>query len=452
MREDRSEYNSLPPPLTERAASADAARLAGRCGTPRRPTKREAFATPSVDTGSRLLWRLLRQHVSLPQLAAFFMANLLGMFIVMLGCQCYRDVRPLFASDDGILQAQYVIIHKPVSSMSALGMGQTATFSEEEIRQIEAQSFCRRVGRFSASQYDVYCRIAVKGMPSIGTEMFFESVPDGYIDTPPSDWKFDPSAPAIPIILPRSYLALYNFGFAQTRSLPKLSEGVVGMIELDVTLSGGGRQEKYSARVVGFSSRLNTILVPESFMQWSNERLGGVGEAPSPSRLILEVTNPADDSLVTYLNEQGYETENDQQDAGRAMYVVRLLVAVVVAVGVLICALSFYLLLLSIYLLVEKNTDKLHNLLLIGYSPARTARPYQLLSAGVSLGVWVLAAVLLILVRRYYMNLLWSMFPRLTEGSVWPVLLLGFMLLLAASILNAVVIRRRIIMIWKNKH
>lgn len=411
-----------------------------------------AVNTPSGSTGSRLLWRLLRQHVSLPQLAAFFMANLLGMFIVMLGCQCYRDVRPLFSSDDGILQAQYVIIHKPVSTMSALGMGRTATFSEEEIHRLEAQPFCRRVGRFSASRYDVYCRLAVKGMPAIGTEMFFESVPDGFIDTPPSDWKFDPTAPVIPIILPRSYLALYNFGFAQTRALPKLSEGVVGMIDLDVTLGSGALQEKYHARVAGFSSRLNTILVPEAFMQWSNDRLGGVGEPPLPSRLILEVTNPADDSLVTYLNEQGYETENDQQDAGRAMYVVRLLVAVVVAVGVLICALSFYLLLLSIYLLVEKNTEKLHNLLLIGYSPARVARPYQILSAGVSLGVWVLAAALLILVRRYYMNLLWSMFPRLTDGAVWPVLLLGAVLLLAASTLNAVVIRRRILIIWKNKH
>ena len=450
MKEDHPEYSRPSCQVPQRATNdlVECHQTFG--GVPPKSPRPATGNIFSVGGGSRLLWRLLRQHVSLPQLAAFFLANLLGMFIVMFGCQCYRDVSPLFSSDDGILQAQYVIIHKPVSSMSALGMGRTATFSEEEIRQIEAQPFCHRAGCFSASQYDVYCRLAVKGMPAFGTEMFFESVPDSFVDAPPTGWQFDPASPVIPIILPRSYLALYNFGFAQTRSLPKLSEGVVGMIELDVTLRGGGRQESYKARVAGFSSRLNTILVPESFMQWSNARLSGVGESPAPSRLILEVSNPADDSLVTYLNEQDYETEDDQQDAGRVMYVVRLLVAVVVAVGVLICALSFYLLLLSIYLLVEKNTEKLHNLLLIGYSPARVARPYQILSAGVSLGVWVLAAALLILVRRYYMNLLWSMFPRLTDGAVWPVLLLGAVLLLAASTLNAVVIRRRILMIWNS--
>ena len=32
---------------------------------------------------------------------------------------------------------------------------------------------------------------------------------------------------------------------------------------------------------------------------------------------------------------------------------------------------------LSIYLLLQKNTSKLENLLLIGYSPAKVALPYQ---------------------------------------------------------------------------
>ena len=66
----------------------------------------------------------------------------------------------------------------------------------------------------------------------------------------------------VPIILPRSYLAIYNFGFAQSQSLPKLSEGVVGMIELGIVLRGDGREERLKGRVIGFSSRLNTILVP----------------------------------------------------------------------------------------------------------------------------------------------------------------------------------------------
>lgn len=39
-----------------------------------------------------LVWKLLRQHISLPQLAGFFFANLCGMVIVLLSVQFYKDI------------------------------------------------------------------------------------------------------------------------------------------------------------------------------------------------------------------------------------------------------------------------------------------------------------------------------------------------------------------------
>ena len=43
----------------------------------------------------RFVWKLLRQHISVPQLAGFFFANLFGMVIVLLGVQFYKDVIPV---------------------------------------------------------------------------------------------------------------------------------------------------------------------------------------------------------------------------------------------------------------------------------------------------------------------------------------------------------------------
>ena len=45
---------------------------------------------------NRLVWKLLRQHISVGQLAGFFLANLFGMMIVLLSVQFYRDVLPDF--------------------------------------------------------------------------------------------------------------------------------------------------------------------------------------------------------------------------------------------------------------------------------------------------------------------------------------------------------------------
>lgn len=133
----------------------------------------------------------------------------------------------------------------------------------------------------------------------LSTDMFFESVPDEFVDIKLDKWHFDEETHTIPIIIPRNYLNLYNFGFAQSRSLPKLSEGLMGLIQMDIMMRGNGRVEQYKGNIVGFSNRLNTILVPQSFMNWANKNFAPDAEA-QPARLIIEVSNPADSSIASY--------------------------------------------------------------------------------------------------------------------------------------------------------
>ena len=49
---------------------------------------------------SALIWKLLRQHISIGQLAGFFLANLFGMMIVLLSVQFYKDIIPVFTEGD----------------------------------------------------------------------------------------------------------------------------------------------------------------------------------------------------------------------------------------------------------------------------------------------------------------------------------------------------------------
>lgn len=42
------------------------------------------------------------------------------------------------------------------------------------------------------------------------------------------------------------------------------------MIQMDITLRGNGRVEQFKGQIAGFSNRLNTILVPQTFMDWAN--------------------------------------------------------------------------------------------------------------------------------------------------------------------------------------
>lgn len=397
----------------------------------------------------RLVWKLLRRHISLPQFAGFFFANLLGMLIVLLSLQFYRDVKPVLSGDDGFIRPDYLILSKRVSTLNSIGLGSVSTFSQKEMDELRSQPFAKSVGAFTASQYKVACSMGINGVARFGTEMFFESVPDAFVDVDLGKWHFQEGDDVVPIILPRTYLAIYNFGFAQSQNLPKISEGVVGMVEMTIAMQGAGRTEYIKGRVIGFSTRLNTILAPESFIRWSNARYAPDADT-EPSRIILEVDNPADDAILNYINGKGYELEDDKLDAGRMTFFLRLTSGIVMLVGLLISLLSFYILMLSIYLLVEKNTEKMRTLLLIGYSPSRVALPYQLLTIGMNAAVLLLAVGCLFLARSFYMERLWTVFPQMSDGSILPALGLGLLLFAVVSIVNAIIIRHRINQIWKN--
>ncbi len=394
-----------------------------------------------------LVWKLLRCHISVSQLFGFFLANLLGMFIVLLSLQLYVDLRPLLQENGGAIKSDYVILSK---QMGGIGKDQTDTFSESEIKEIEEQRFVASVGRFRASQYQVDCSLAMTEGKNFGTQMYFESVPDEFVDADKQKWTFDESNPLIPIILPRNYLSIYNFGFAQSRSLPQISEGMVSMLDVKVRLRGNGRDEMMNGFVAGFSSRINTILVPESFMEWSNQRYA-TEQSLEPTRLILRMSNPADDAIPQFVQEHSYDIDEDKLDAGKMMFFLKLISAVVMVIGLLISLLSVFILLLSIYLLVQKNTMKLQNLMLIGYSPLRVAKPYIMLTVFVNLGVLLMAVVLMLLCRDAYMQYLWQMFPTLQDAVAWPAMLLGILLFVLVAVLNVFVINRRVMNIWSHK-
>jgi hypothetical protein len=388
-----------------------------------------------------MIWKLLRQHISVAQLVGFFLANLCGMVIVLLSVQFYKDVLPVFTQGDSFMKKDYVIVSKKVSTLGSL-VSKGATFSKTDIAEMQEQPFAKKTGAFTPAQFEVSAGMGMAGM-QLSTAMFFESVPDEFVDVRLEGWTYREGQDEIPIIIPRNYLNLYNFGFAQSRNLPQLSEGVMGMMTLDIRLSGQGRTEQMKGRIVGFSNRLNTILVPQAFMDWANVTFGK-GEENAPSRLIVEVDNPADDRIAKYFKDKGYDTEGDKLDAGKTTWFLKMIVGIVLSVGLIISVLSFYLLMLSIYLLLQKNTKKLENLLLIGFSPAAVARPYQVLTVALNAAVAVIGILVLYMVRGGYMDMLRRMVPDLQKGSLWPALLTAGILFLVVSVLNVLAVRRKV--------
>ena len=388
----------------------------------------------------KLIWKLLRHHISVAQLAGFFLANLCGMVIVLLGIQFYNDVLPIFTQSDSFLKKDYIVVSKKVSTLGSF-LGRSNQFSNGDIEEVKEQPFTESVGPFTSSHFQVSAGLGIEGI-QMSTAMFFESVPDEFVDIETDKWRFTPGDGTIPIIIPRNYLNLYNFGFAQSRSLPQISEGLMGTISLDIRIAGKGKRDNYKGRIVGFSNRLNTILVPDAFMKWANTQYAE-GKQKGPSRLIIEVNNPTDERIAHFFEDKGYETENDKLDNGKAAWFLKIIVGIVLSVGLVISILSLYILMLSIFLLLQKNTYKLENLLIIGYSTRKVAFPYQAMTVLLNGLVLVLSTVIVILVRHIYSNLMDEMGLTIDTGAPWLAIGAGIVLFLIVSAINTTLIYRK---------
>lgn len=394
-----------------------------------------------------LVCKLLRQRMSAGQLIGFSLANLVGLSIVLLSLQFYLDVIPFFSRGDSFMKETYAVVGKRVLVSQTLA-GDTPSFTSAEIADFSKQPFVRRLEKFTPAQFDVFASIG-NAQAGLGftTDMFFEAIPDRYVDADLSKWNYRLGGDTIPVILPKNYLNLYNFGFASTKGLPALSEAMVGMVQIRFYLRGTQQNRQMAGRVVAFSDRINTILVPQAFMNEANAALSP-DRHPLALRLIVELTNPADERFVNYLRQCDYEEEGNAGDASRITFFLRLVTGIVMVVGLIICTLSFYILLLSIFLLLQKHTEKIDNLLLIGYSPSQVALPFHALMLILNVSVQVISLVVVYNLRRYYTPLLEKMLPGYSSGAVWPVFIAALCIFLLMEVLHYFSVRQKIRGIW----
>lgn len=392
----------------------------------------------------KLVWKLLKQNISKAQMIGFFVANLIGLSIVLLALQFYFDVNPFFSQKDTLFKRDFFVVTKKVNIVSTLDKG-ISGFTPKEIDEIKNTRFVKSIGQFTTSQFTVFGGISQQtgGGQAFNTEMFFEAIPDNFIDVKSKDWKFSENDTSIPIIIPKNYLDLYNFGFAEARMMPKISEGMASMVGMNITIVGNNQTQKFTGSIVGFSNRINTILVPESFMKWANEKYGNQKET-NPSRLILEISNIANPQIATFFKNKGYEVEGENQAVGRMAFFMRIIVALVAGVGVLISLLSFAILILSIYLLLQKNMKKVENLRLIGYSKSVVSRSYEILSVGINFVVLVGALIIVAVLRTYYADTMSKVWSDFQQTNILVISLIGIGIFAVLSVVNVVIIRRKI--------
>lgn len=384
---------------------------------------------------------LLKKNLSKGQLLGYAFANLVGLTVILSGILFYCDSRHHQKNNDNFFSDDYLVVSKKVKGLNL----EPVAFTPAEITDLSAQPWVKKVGKFTSADFSVKASINMggKGMTSF---LFFESVPDDFFDKLPYGWGFDPEKRFIPIVLNRDYLALYNFGFALPQGLPQLSEEMIGTVPLKLILNGNnGKTDLFDAAVVGFSSRLNTIAVPQEFMDWANERYSD-NEPEEASRLIIKIDRLKSGDFESYLQENNLEVAGDKEADSKIAEFLGVVSGVTTATGVVISLLALFIILLSISLLLQKSRGLLRNLLLLGYSPSQPAKYYEKIVISINLTLTLLAVGFSFICRLIWHKSLVSI--GLGNGNVLFMLGTALVYFLIISLINIIVIRRHLSSIW----
>jgi hypothetical protein len=313
-----------------------------------------------------ILKKLLSQNRNPAQIIGAAVGAFIGLTLLLFALQTWFDLRQILrGASDG---DNYVTINKPVSLANTL-FGKSV-FSPEEIKTIGNQPFVQSVGAFTANRFKVG---ASSRMLNFYTELFFESIPSAYLDVEATDFRWQEGLNELPIILSKDYLALYNFGFAISQGLPQFTPATIRQVTIDITLRGNGREQTFQGRIVGFSERINSVLVPEGFMTFANNNFGDQDDAGT-SRLLLKVGNPYDQQLTNFLDEKGYELSSGRLIGGRLGSILNATIAALAGIGVLLMILSIIVFILNYQLIISKSVADIRLLRQIGYRPADIAK------------------------------------------------------------------------------
>lgn len=380
-----------------------------------------------------LVSKLLRKNISSAQILGYALANLVGLSIIMTALQFYADANSVINGEEKLVASDYIIVSKSVSPLG----GGNLEFSEAEIDEIASQPWATDLAQFTSSQYNVNASIDMAGR-GMSTSLFFESVPDRFIDLSKSSWKYVDGDENVPIILPKDYLSLYNFGFASSHGLPTISEEMIGLIPIRLSLSGNGIQKYFSGHIIGFSSRINTILVPENFINYTNSIFAESNTAPS--RIIIEVSNPGDPAVNTFLSEHNYDTGAGNNDNSRLNFFLTMITGIVITIGGIISFLSLFILLLSLHLLLQKNYDKIHSLMMLGYKPGYISRVYRRIVITTNVIVLLLATAISISASHYWTKLFDTL--NITPQPKTTTIIIGALIIFGITLINIMTINR----------
>ena len=287
-----------------------------------------------------------------------------GVMLLLCCVQMYININQLLKEKNPRKNGyDFISVTKTITNEN---MGKDNRFSEADVEDFKKQPFIADAAPLLSNQFRA--KASAGDIIPFSTDLFLESIQDNFIDTLPPSFKWQPGQQDVPVIFSADFLEMYNV-FAPAQGLPQLSESSIGAVNIILECSApDGTIMKFRGHIVAVSDRLNTVLVPESFLTWGNKMFSTQPEQPA-ARVYIKTTDANSVALQSYLQLKNYHVNKDKTKFGRIKSTLQAIVAGLGGLAILVVLLSVLLFSFYLQLMISRSKDNLQLLLTLGYSP-----------------------------------------------------------------------------------
>lgn len=344
---------------------------------------------------------LFRNSTNFQFLFATFGA-LIGLTSLLLSLQLILDVRSFHSNEEELFGPNSVVIQKKVTKLSTFGMNSTE-FTKEDIDELKNKAFITDVAPFQSADFKVaISEVEGDGLPHFYADMFFQAIPDRFMDID-VDWEWYEESEYIPIVLPRDFIMIINYGFAQSQGLNQISEDLLMAARLKIHMEGNGQKTTSIGRVVGFSQKISSILVPESFLSYANANYGN-NKHVNPSRVFITTKDNSYGELDELMGRMNLDINKSAIDVAKIKTIIAVVIGIFGIASLLIMLLSLMGFVQYSQLVLSKASYEIKTLVRIGYSIKMIVSTF-IKQLSVIFGVITLAAIFtMLLVKLFVVN------------------------------------------------
>jgi len=364
--------------------------------------------------------------------------SLIGLTALCLSFQLTMDVQSFHSNEEDLFGPNSVVIQKKVTKLSSVGMNST-DFTDEEIADLESKDFITDVAPFESADFRVaISEVEGDGLPPFYADMFFQSIPDRFMDVD-VDWEWNEDSEYIPIVLPRDFIMIINYGIAQSQGFNQISEELMMAARLNIHIKGEDKKTIKMGRVVAFSQKISSILVPKSFLDYSNKEYGS-GNTVQPNRIFITIVDDSYGELEDLMEEMNLDIAKSAIDIAKIKTIISVVIAIFGIAAILIMLLSLMGFVQYSQLVLSKASYEIRTLLRLGYSIKSIVRTF-IKQMTIIFGIITVSSISIMLIIKLLVVNIWldDNGIHLEESSILPTIILAvlcFLIFIGANYLN----------------